>query len=296
MGKSRHKRLNGAEENKLGKLVQPSVVPFKKKAEPNPGLLLSGGKELKLSCTKTPRVVFSIALYEQLQGYIQSETNAEITLLGSITVSGSDYTVSSLILPTQRGNAVNTDVNLESLTDVTEPIKLWIHTHPGMEAFWSTLDDETATTLGSDYLISIVCGKDNQMLCRMDIINPFRHTIDDIPVVVTGWVMRESVLEACALELSEKLEHVPVMATSYAVGSWKGHTRATRHYRSYGRATPLLSQVEIAALSAEQDASETEYCQDCGFHHSLENACPDSAHPDAFSEEKWAELMEETTK
>lgn len=65
----------------------------------------------------------------------------------------------------------------------TEHLKVWFHSHHSMGPFWSWEDHDTAYNFDNeDFMISIVIGTNQQLRARIDIYNPLRITIDNVPI------------------------------------------------------------------------------------------------------------------
>jgi len=83
-------------------------------------------------------------------------------------------------------------------------VKLWWHSHGDLGVFWSTTDEECAAGLAnSRYFISIVVNKKGDLKCRVDLYDPIRVVLDDVPVET---VMPDfGLLEECTAEFKEKV-------------------------------------------------------------------------------------------
>jgi hypothetical protein len=51
-----------------------------------------------------------------------------------------------------------------------------------MTAFWSATDTETIESLGHDWTICIVTNKNKEYKIRLDIFQPFKAYVDDVPI------------------------------------------------------------------------------------------------------------------
>ncbi len=131
---------------------------------------------------------------EKLDAYIQN-CDIEISGLGEVQhIKDSEYLITDIFLFKQKGSAAETELDLDDLsvfmekyiTDGNCPskLKLWWHSHAKMSVFWSGTDETTADIFkgSSDWMISIVGNHKGEYLCRTDIYNPLRVTVDKLPI------------------------------------------------------------------------------------------------------------------
>ncbi|MBI4142969.1 hypothetical protein HY480_03790 [Candidatus Uhrbacteria bacterium] len=65
-----------------------------------------------------------------------------------------------------------------------EDVRFWWHSHVDMEAFWSATDDGTASTIGTDWLVSFVGNKRHEFRVRVDVYKPMHIVFDNLPLRV----------------------------------------------------------------------------------------------------------------
>lgn len=66
-----------------------------------------------------------------------------------------------------------------------ERVRAWIHSHGRLATFWSAQDELCIEGLsGPAFLVSIVVNKQRSMRCRVDLWQPLRVTLDDVPLDV----------------------------------------------------------------------------------------------------------------
>jgi len=96
--------------------------------------------------------------------------------------------------------------------------KLWWHSHGDLGVFWSSTDEECAAGLAnSRYFVSIVVNKKGDIKCRVDLYEPIRVVIDDVPVETV--FPDYGTLEQCTAEFREKVTELePLMACHGAFG------------------------------------------------------------------------------
>ena len=97
-------------------------------------------------------------------------------------------------------------------------VRLWWHSHGDLGVFWSTTDEECAAGLAnSRYFVSIVVNKKGDVKCRVDLYDPFRVVMDDVPVET---LMPDfGLLEQCKAEFAEKVtEAEPLVGCHGACG------------------------------------------------------------------------------
>ena len=109
----------------------------------------------------------------------------EFSCLG--TVEGTH--INHVQLFDQMCTAASTELDQQALAKflVTHPrpeaVRAWIHSHGKLGVFWSEQDEACIDGLANDTcLISIVVNKVRQVKCRVDLWQPVRVTLDDVPV------------------------------------------------------------------------------------------------------------------
>ena len=67
----------------------------------------------------------------------------------------------------------------------TSKLKCWLHSHATMRVFWSSTDEECCSQLANNsYSVSIVTNLRGDLLTRIDIYNPFRVTLNKVPIQI----------------------------------------------------------------------------------------------------------------
>jgi hypothetical protein len=139
--------------------------------------------------SRLPTVFITPAAKQKLDLYIQV-SSVEISGLGTVTRLGNDFLVTDLHLFEQVCTGASTDLSQEAVSqfllqsvmaglDPSE-LKLWWHSHVNMSAFWSGTDDATAGSFGNGWMISVVGNKSGEYLCRLDLYEPIRLTLDGL--------------------------------------------------------------------------------------------------------------------
>ena len=78
-----------------------------------------------------------------------------------------------------------------------DDLKLWLHDHDKCIVCWSSKDEATIENHNrADYFVSMVTNKRGEMLARVDIFNPLRVTINNVPVVTEYHYTAEEIAEA----------------------------------------------------------------------------------------------------
>ena len=140
------------------------------------------------------KVIFSLSSYLKFQAYIDQK-DTEISGLGktSINKENKSIYISDLITLPQTATGVNTVFNVgdfleDTITKGLEPsdYKLWWHSHVNMPVFWSgtdlaTMEDFDTEFKENNWILSIVGNKRKEILCRLDLFEPFRITFDKLP-------------------------------------------------------------------------------------------------------------------
>jgi hypothetical protein len=111
--------------------------------------------------------------------------------LGSVKFVNGIILIDDIFLFEQKVTGTSTDLSQEDISKFmceylkqgkdTYDLKFWWHSHVNMKVFWSGTDTSTIDRFSSDWLISMVSNKKGEFKLRVDIFEPFRLTIDDLP-------------------------------------------------------------------------------------------------------------------
>ena len=158
------------------------------------GLSLSGSEPIRVSIAEDLAVILTKDAFEQLFGWAYA-TPLEISCLGAVHREGNRFFIEKFYLLKQSGSFAGTELDEDAIAEFMEQlmtegkgdevqrIKCWAHSHPDMDVFWSTTDDDTCRLLVNDYLISIVVSNNFAIRCRIDIASPLPVTFDNVPVL-----------------------------------------------------------------------------------------------------------------
>jgi hypothetical protein len=140
-----------------------------------------------------PSLILSPQAAEKLQLYANL-CPFEISGLGEIEIVPAGFLVRDLFLLKQRCYHTYTELLpdyvarflISFVEQGKDPVKLklWWHSHVDMDVFWSPIDDYTARGFQNDYMLSLVTNKAREHLCRLDIYQPLKLTIDRLPVAM----------------------------------------------------------------------------------------------------------------
>ena len=110
---------------------------------------------------------------------------------------------------------VNTELDADAIarfllgTPEPEQVRAWIHSHGSMEAYWSAQDEACIAGMATDsFLLSIVVNKRGDYRCRVDLFQPVRVTLDNVPVRVR--VKSPHLAAYCRREFRSKVREVPM--------------------------------------------------------------------------------------
>jgi hypothetical protein len=144
-------------------------------------------------CPIVPRVFIGPKAKRALDSYI-SICPDEISGLGEVIRRGSDLLITSIVLFPQEVTIGSTDLDQEQLQSFLFELvktgqdpsrfKLWWHSHVYGECFWSSTDEATCGRFNNDWMVSVVGNKYGKYRCRLDLFNPCRVTIDQLPLEV----------------------------------------------------------------------------------------------------------------
>jgi len=162
-------------------------------------------------------VLLSQLAYSQIVGYLTS-TKCEVSCFGTLDILDNALFVQELFLPEQTGAGAETNINPANLSKLVtemvkngqlekvEKLKVWFHSHPNMEASFSSIDiNEAIPAVLKDYMLSIVVNEDFEMSARFDMAKPLKVAISNLPVYLEGVVFKD-VASKCRQELSKKVK------------------------------------------------------------------------------------------
>lgn len=156
------------------------------------------------------------AVKQQLDAYIDA-ADGEISGLGRVKMNGSVLTVEEIFLFKQVCSSASTVLSdddvanflIEAVDRGIDPseLKLWWHSHAKMNVFWSKTDDDNIETFANGWMLSIVGNKAGNYLCRVDLYEPLRLTLDKLPLQIILPYDPE-IDQKAADEVAEKVKHI----------------------------------------------------------------------------------------
>jgi len=170
-----------------------------------------------------PEVSITAEAKQWLDLYIAT-ADGEISGLGTVRLYDGRLIITDIHLLEQECSATSTALSEEDVAsfllqtvrlglDPSE-LKLWWHSHAHMNVFWSKTDDDTAGNFGNGWMLSIVGNKRGHYLCRFDLYDPVRLTIDQIPILTLP-IYNPELLAAIKAEVAEKVTTTPVLPYSF---------------------------------------------------------------------------------
>ncbi len=187
--------------------------------------LLKGVDKISL-----PVVYITPEARQRLDLYIQV-ANGEISGLGTVTRLGNDFLITAVHLFEQESTGASTDLSsedvskflLEAVRAELEPsqLKLWWHSHATMDVFWSETDKNTSNNFSNGWMLSVVGNKEGKYLCRLDLYEPIRLTLNELKFEVRQEA--DPVLEAAIKdEVAKKVKTKSVYTYPYLGVTGKG--------------------------------------------------------------------------
>ncbi len=161
---------------------------------------------------------------------------SEIYLLEQ-TVSGADTELDDKAV-------ANLMIQLAAEGKDTSKLKCWIHSHANMRVFWSSTDEECCSLLANEsYSVSIVSNKRGDLLTRIDIYNPFRVTLNNVPTQIHC---------TCSKELEE-------LYSAEFVAKVKRWTKISKFPKRFPPALDFESEEELDKAFERGDINMYEY-------------------------------------
>ena len=155
---------------------------------------------------------------ERIRHYTTLATG-EVSGLGTLEEFDGGFLVNDIFLPRQECSPGGTELDQESVATLlleldnagtdSGTLRFWWHSHGDLEVFWSHTDEECINNLANgDYVLSLVTNKKGNILARLDIFQPVRLTVDQLPVSVRSTGL--TLLDACRQEVQAKVADRPI--------------------------------------------------------------------------------------
>ncbi len=179
-----------------------------------------------------PMVWMHRSVKDKLDLYI-AECGMEISGLGLVHLENDDLIVDDVLLLKQECTSGTTDIDPEELFRLmsemsergedTGQIKLWWHSHVNMSVFWSGTDEATVDGFGATgWFLSIVGNKKGEYLVRLDLYDPIRIGIDNLPLNVYEGSKIPDLQDTIRKEIEDKVRRKSYQPPT-AYQCWKGN-------------------------------------------------------------------------
>lgn len=166
-----------------------------------------------------PAVILSRAALVQALAWAAA-VPGEVSALGTVERDGPIFYVDRFHLVEQTSTGASVELAPGSVARLVESLaaeggggeaerlRCWLHSHPGMKAFWSATDEGTCRRLGGEYLVSIViglgAGEPPVFRARIDLCGPVPITLDRVPVLAEV-ALGDAETGSCAAEARGKV-------------------------------------------------------------------------------------------
>lgn len=155
-------------------------------------------KELDERVVQFPdvQVIINREAYEKLKSFVLS-VNTEITGLGIVKRKGDIFYIPEIFLLEQIVSSASAELDPVAIAKLMNrlikeqrdpsKLKFWWHSHASMNPFWSVTDHNTCERFeNKEFSISLVINKRLEYLCRLDLYQPLRITVDKIRLQIKG--------------------------------------------------------------------------------------------------------------
>lgn len=191
---------------------------------------------VRVSCEETPLVRITPEAKRRLDAYMRA-VPTEVSGLCRVKQEGAGvFLITEVLLYEQEVTAGSTDIDQGAVaTFLTDQVSAgkdvanlrgWWHKHPS-SLFWSPTDTDTITTLGSEWMISIVGNTRGEYLVRLDLYKPVRLTLDGLQLHLSTAPLEKEEKEVAAevkKKVREKVYTYPTYGGGYGrpVGGYRG--------------------------------------------------------------------------
>ena len=173
------------------------------------------------------KIIFPSNIYERLRAYVLA-VDTEISFLGKEERIGDTIIINDIALFKQESTYGSTILDRVALGKLYDNLmdkgenpsnwKTWIHSHAGMNAYFSGKDKETIESFDlehpvDNWFLSVVVNHAGDLQARIDVFSPFRHTIDKLSwdIVFTNPLLSEQVKR----EIEEKVTTIEYRYNEY---------------------------------------------------------------------------------
>lgn len=228
--------------------------------------LTTNAEKMTVASLETPTVYIPHGVYTKLIEYTNA-LSVEISLLAAAHRDKNMFIIDELFVPHQKAGDAHTEVDGDAMADfmgelisigrkdVIGKIRCWIHTHPGLDVFWSTTDAKMCKRFSGagDWFVSLVIDG-SHIRCRIDAKSLMGViTFDHVPVY-TYLEISDEVSD----ELRAKISSIPKIRTKVrapALREWQPEAVFQQNATAHGQ----LSDMDI--------------CEYCGGFHDVYD-CP----------------------
>jgi hypothetical protein len=200
--------------------------------------------------------------YEKLWAWTRI-AKGEFSCLGLVEETEEGPAITDLFLVKQESTSTTTDMNqtdiarllVELAQDGKEgQLLAWLHSHGSNGVFWSQTDEDTIDGLAFEpYAVSVVVNKRGEARGRVDVFQPFRFTVDDLPLKVR--VQPQGLDKECAREFKAKVSEGDAFGFGRQSLGRYGHVYAKQPPEALSRAFPF-NPSDVDELNALLETGE----------------------------------------
>ena len=190
----------------------------------------------------------------------------EVSMLGLIEEHEGAPCITDLFLVKQTCTSANTEMCQDGIARLMvqlvhegkqDHLRAWVHSHAAMATFWSATDDKTIEGLGGDlFMVSVVVNHAGDVRARVDLFQPLRITIDEVPVKVR--LPKLDLEEACRQEFLQKVHEAPMLKLSMAP-SHHHFDRGSLLVPPGGKVSGVFDDAELSHMLETGELSLAEY-------------------------------------
>lgn len=261
-----------------------------------------------------PTIYIEPRAFLKLKYYIRN-ASGEISGLGKVKKVNGNMVVYDMMIYDQVSSSAHTELDEDKLATLMlkmieqgedlSQYKLWFHSHGSMGVFWSGTDQNTIHQLSSSWMISIVGNKKFEFLTRLDIYDPVRVEMDELPLQLyfsDDPELEKEIVEEIKLKVKEPAPVIVSPQSCYGDrvdwSNWR-HDDNMFYYRKdkpehvkketenlidkhIGKKNGELLQSKETPKGEEPEKEEIEYVNELKFEslkiHKLENGRGDRVH------------------
>ena len=170
-------------------------------------------EDMELECN------LKVVLTKEVHNKIRTQTNLidnEITGLGLVDIKNNIARVYDVFLVKQIVSGASCELDEVGICELVDKLiaegknpkhlRFWWHSHANMGVNWSNTDEDTGEKFGGNtFFLSLVINHKGEMRARINVYNPIKLMLDNLPVFVESSEIKEDFINDMKTEIQDKV-------------------------------------------------------------------------------------------